>query len=117
MKMETLSRDSLYLKQRLKLNIDVQFVRQGGKEGHTTSDRWLVDMVEIDLVKVTSRQSDSKSKRQGGKEGHTTADRWAVYMVEVNVNVKVKVNENIKSNLSKCKISIQDSGGVQGGRA
>ena len=39
MKMETLSRDSLYLKQRLKLNIDVEFVRQGGKEGHTTADR------------------------------------------------------------------------------
>ena len=37
--METLSRDSLYLKQRLKLNIDVEFVRQGGKEGHTTADR------------------------------------------------------------------------------
>ena len=43
MKMETLSRDSLYLKQRLNLNIDVEFVRQGGKEGHTTADRWKVD--------------------------------------------------------------------------
>ena len=39
MKMETLSRDSLYLKQKLNLNIDVQFVRQGGKEGHTTANR------------------------------------------------------------------------------
>jgi len=39
MKMETLSRDSLYLKQKLNLNIDVEFVRQGGKEGHTTADR------------------------------------------------------------------------------
>ena len=45
MKMETLSRDSLYLKQRLNLNIDVEFVRQGGKEGHTTADRWKVDLV------------------------------------------------------------------------
>ena len=43
MKMETLSRDSLYLKQRLNLNIDVEFVRQGGKEGHTTADRWKVE--------------------------------------------------------------------------
>ena len=39
MKMETLARDSLYLQQKLGLKIDVEFVRKGGKEGHTTVDR------------------------------------------------------------------------------
>ena len=38
-KMETFSRDSLYLKQKLNLDIDVEFVRKGGREGHTTVDR------------------------------------------------------------------------------
>ena len=37
--METFSRDSLYLKQKLNLDIDVEFVRKGGREGHTTVDR------------------------------------------------------------------------------
>ena len=49
MKMETLSRDSLYLKQRLNLNIDVEFVRQGGKEGHTTADRWKLILVKVHI--------------------------------------------------------------------
>ena len=39
-KMETFARDSLYLKQKLGLDIDVDFVRKGGREGHTTLDRW-----------------------------------------------------------------------------
>ena len=56
MKMETLSRDSLYLKQRLNLNIDVEFVRQGGKEGHTTADRWKVDSGKSTYIRVKCTQ-------------------------------------------------------------
>ena len=74
--METLSRDSLYLKQRLNLNIDVQFVRQGGKEGHTTADRWTLNLngkVKVKAkaklkvkVKIKTRKSKSEAGRQGG---------------------------------------------------
>ena len=48
--METLSRDSLYLKQKLKLNIDVEFVRQGSKEGHTTADRWQLFLSDLSPI-------------------------------------------------------------------
>ena len=36
--METFSRDNLYLKQKMNLNINVEFTRKGGREGHTTID-------------------------------------------------------------------------------
>ena len=42
MKMETFSRDSLYIKHRLGLDIDVQFVSNGGTQGYDgdiTTDR------------------------------------------------------------------------------
>ena len=38
LKMETFSRDNLYLKQKMKLSINVEFTRKGGREGHTTID-------------------------------------------------------------------------------
>ena len=38
-KMETFHRDSLALKNKLNLNINVEFRRKEGKEGHTTVDR------------------------------------------------------------------------------
>ena len=37
--METFHRDSLHLKHLLSLNIDVEFSRRAGREGHTTVDR------------------------------------------------------------------------------
>lgn len=37
--METFHRDSLHLKHKLNLNINVDFTRRAGKEGHTTVDR------------------------------------------------------------------------------
>ena len=39
LKMETLSRDSLYLKQRLGLDIEVGFVERGGQKGLTSFER------------------------------------------------------------------------------
>ena len=39
-KMETFQRDSLALKNKLNLNIDVEFTMREGKEGHTTVDRY-----------------------------------------------------------------------------
>ena len=39
-KMETFHRDSLSLKNKLNLNINVDFTRREGKEGHTTVDRY-----------------------------------------------------------------------------
>ena len=39
-KMETFHRDSLALKNKLNLNINVEFTRKEGKEGHTTVDRY-----------------------------------------------------------------------------
>ena len=40
MKMETLNRDTMYLKQKLNLNIDVGFVERGGRLGQTTKNRY-----------------------------------------------------------------------------
>ena len=40
-KMETFSRDNLYLKKKLNLKINVDFTRKAGKEGHTTVDTTL----------------------------------------------------------------------------
>ena len=39
MKMETFSRDSQYLKEKLNLKINVEFSRRSGREGHTTTDK------------------------------------------------------------------------------
>ena len=39
--METFHRDSLALKHKLNLNINVEFTRKEGKEGHTTVDRYI----------------------------------------------------------------------------
>ena len=38
--METFQRDSLALKNKLNLDINVDFTRREGKEGHTTVDRY-----------------------------------------------------------------------------
>ena len=81
--METLSRDSLYLKQRLNLNIDVQFVRQGGKEGHTTADRWAVDGDDPQTFVKGNVKVKSKVKLK-------------LRTVKLNVKVKVNVKENLK---------------------
>ena len=40
MKMETLNRDTMYLKQKLNLNIEVGFVERGGRKGQTTQNRY-----------------------------------------------------------------------------
>ena len=40
LKMETFSRDSQYLKQKLGLDIEVSFVRKGGRNGHIDQDRF-----------------------------------------------------------------------------
>ena len=79
--METLSRDSLYLKQRLNLNIDVQFVRQGGKEGHTTADRWTLNLngkvkakskLKVKVkIKTRKRKDKRQSKSEAGRQGGT----------------------------------------------
>ena len=47
--METFHRDSLHLKHLLSLNIDVEFSRRSGREGHTTVDR-LEIILELKFV-------------------------------------------------------------------
>lgn len=37
--METFTRDSWYIKNKLNLDINVEFSRRSGREGHTTVDR------------------------------------------------------------------------------
>ena len=39
-KMETFARDSQYLKQKLGLDIEVNYVRKGGRKGHINQDRF-----------------------------------------------------------------------------
>ena len=39
MKMETFSRDSQYLKQIMGLDIDINFIRKSGPQGHTSEEK------------------------------------------------------------------------------
>ena len=39
MKMETFSRDSQYLKQIMGLDIDINFIRKSGPQGHTSEQK------------------------------------------------------------------------------
>eukprot|EP00090_Calanus_glacialis_P007825 TRINITY_DN16257_c0_g1_i1.p1 TRINITY_DN16257_c0_g1~~TRINITY_DN16257_c0_g1_i1.p1 ORF type:complete len:166 (+),score=30.15 TRINITY_DN16257_c0_g1_i1:106-603(+) len=50
LKMETFSRDSLYLKQKLGLDIEVSYVRKGGRDGHIDQDRTLNMFNTVDIA-------------------------------------------------------------------
>ena len=50
--METFSRDNLYLKQKLGLQINVEFTRRGGRTGHTNTDTTVAAFRSADIYNI-----------------------------------------------------------------